>query len=260
MTAAAVAAAAITIGSAVPAHAATWHARRKLWLVKQNDLAVIGDRYAPDFRWVTCGIGTGGPYASRTGRCHHGQVDTFTSYWRLAAAIKAHHVGKGHVVLFDQENWSFTPKREWEHPTRYAVLVGRLCHAHEIVLVFTGVAGDPATTTSVYEAAAPYAYAVAVQTQVKDAHPRKFAHYARTAASALHAVNPHVNVIIGLATDAGGVPVPARLIVREYRASYELADGFWLNADQWAPPQGEGCAPAGCPKAADKFLREIHDP
>jgi hypothetical protein len=231
----------------------------KLWLVKQNDLASIGEQYQPLFRWDLCGVATqtgpNGP--APNGECQTGQVPTYASYVALQQAIADGQVVKGDVILFDQEPWKYTPASEQAKPAHYATLVGQLCEADGIVLVFTAAEHNMYTALNVDKAAAPYAYAVSVQTQRNDGNPARFLSFARRAATALRAVNRKVQLMIGLATDAGGTPVSAADMLRDYRETYALADGFWLNSNAWPPPIGKGCAPEGCPKVADQFLADV---
>lgn len=259
--------AAVTLSVAVLPLIGSGHARAstrpptKLWLIKQNDLATIGTRYASDFRWVACGQATQtGPQGVPGGRCHRGQVQTFASYWNLAKAVAAGHVGRGTTILFDQEIWVFTPKAEAADPAHYAKLIGQLCRAHGIRLIFTVNGWGQGSNLQILAAAAPYAYAISVQTQVNDQDVAKFRQYARRSRNTIKAINPNVRIMFGLATDAGGTPVTARQMEQEYWQTYPMADGFWLNANPWAPPSGKGCGTTGCPKVADAFLSAIHAP
>jgi hypothetical protein len=225
----------------------------KLWLIKSNDLQVVGTQYRPLFRWVACGVATGMG-------CHRGQVPTFASYWALKRAIADGRITSGRTILFDQEGWSATPPQERANPALYAALIGKLCWHYRIRLIFTGVEPGMQAELNVYDAAAPWAYAIGVQTQRYDADPAQFLQYASRAAKQLRSVNPSVKVMIGLAPDAGGIPVSDGVMVTEYRETYPLADGFWLNSAVWAPPRGIGCAPVGCGWTADLFLFDIGYP
>lgn len=227
----------------------------KLWLIKQNDLAAIGRQYAPDFTYIACGAATQtGRYGVPGGQCHRGQTETFANYWRLKSAIAEGRIKAGQTILFDQEDWKFTPARESADPTRYAVLIGKLCQAAGVRLIFTGVVKGIVPELAVYEAAAPYAYAIGVQTQRYKGNPATFRSYAHRAATALRAINPSVKIILGLSPDAGGKPITAARMVDEYKTTYTLADGYWLNVASWAPPKGVGCAVNGCTATARAFL------
>jgi hypothetical protein len=228
----------------------------KLALIKDNDLAAIGNQFAPSFPWIGCGLGTAPPYASKTGKCKTGQVPIYASYWALKSAIATGRLKPGQVVLFDQEGWVWTPKAEQKHPDRYARLVGQLASAAGLYVVFTATEHGEAAELAVDQAAAPYVAAVTVQSQRYDANPAQFRRYINRAVRELHAASPTVPIIAGLATDAGGVPVSATDMLREYRATYPLVTGFWVNADQWRG--GKGCSTTGCGAVGATFLRLIH--
>jgi hypothetical protein len=228
----------------------------KLWLIKDNDLGVIGTQYQPLFAWVVCGVATAnGPGGVPGGACSPGQVPTYGSYFLLKQAIADGQVVTGQTILFDQEPWVPTPPREQAKPGQYARMIGKLCQAHGIRLVFTATDHVLSAAIPVDKIAAHYAYAVSIQTQRNDYDPAKFIRFARRAVKAVRAANPKVRVMIGLAPDASGHPVTAADIVREYWATYSLVDGFWLNSNAWG--NGTGCAPVGCPEVSDKFLAEI---
>jgi hypothetical protein len=228
----------------------------KLWLIKDNDLRVIGDQYRPLFRWSACGVATeNGPGGVPGGACKPGQVPTHASYIALKHAIADGQLVKGDTILFDQEPWALTPPHEQAKPRQYARMVGKLCNARGIRLVWTATDHVLSDAIPVDRIAAHFAYAVSIQTQRNDYDPAKFIRFARRAVRAVHSASRTVKVMIGLAPDAGGHPVTAADMLREYKATYSLVDGFWLNSSAWG--NGTGCAPVGCPEVSDKFLADI---
>jgi hypothetical protein len=228
----------------------------KLALIKQNDLAVIGRKYAPDFQWTACGLGTA-PHGSRPGRCRKGQVPTYASYWALRNAIAAGKVTSGMTILFDQETWKWTPAREQAHPQYYIRAAAQLAHAHEVFIIETVYEPTMAAEIAVEVAAAPYADVIAIQSQRADQHPDRFTSYVAQSVAAIRAVSPDVPIMAGLATDAGGHPVTAAMMDREYDQTYAMVSYFWLNAAQWPPPRGHGCAPRGCGAIGARFLADM---
>jgi hypothetical protein len=243
--------------SAGPSQAASSPGPSKLAFIKQNDLAAIGKKYRPDFRWIACGLGTAPPYATGTGPCHPGQVPVYASYWKLKQAIAAGQVTRGMTILFDQEIWHWTPAREQAHPEYYIKAAAQLARAHGVFIIVTDYQRTRASEIAVEVAAAPYANVIAIQSQEMDQRPDGFLSYVSESVQAIRAVNPTVPIMAGLATDADGHPATASKMVREYDETYSLVNYFWLNADQWAPPRGEGCAPRGCGAVADRFLTDI---
>jgi len=237
--------------------AATAPGPSKLALIKQNDLAVIGRGYAPEFEWIACGVTTAAPRGPRTGRCRRGQVPTFASYWALKHAIAAGKVTSGMTILFDQEGWKWTPAREQAHPRYYIRAAAQLAHAHGVFIIETVVEPTTAGEIAVEVAAAPYADVISIQSQKTDQHPDRFTSYVTQSVAAIRAVSPTVPIMAGLATDAGGHPVTAAMMAREYDQTYSLVSYFWLNAARWPPPTGHGCAPRGCGRIAARFLADI---
>ena len=229
----------------------------KLMLIKQNDLAAIGQKYAPDFKWIACGLGTAPPYASKTGPCRKRQVPIYANYWTLKRAISAGQLPAGTTILFDQENWPWTPPRERAHPQYFIRAAAQLAHANGIFIIETVYEPTMASEIAIEVAAAPYADVVAIQSQRTDEHPAQFTNYVAQSVAAIQAVSPSVKIMAGLATDAGGNPVTVSKMVREYDQTYSMVNYFWLNADQWAPPRGKRCAPQGCGPIGARFLAAI---
>jgi hypothetical protein len=237
--------------------AATTPGPSKLALIKQNDLAAIGKKYAPDFQWIACGLSTAPPHGSKTGPCHKGQVPVYASYWTLKKALAAGTVTRGMTILFDQEGWKWTPPREQAHPAYYIKAAAQLARAHGVFIIESVNEPTAAAEIAVEVAAAPYADVVSIQSQRADQHPAQFTNYVSASVAAIRAVSPTVPIMAGLATDAGGHPVTASQMVREYDQTYSMVSYFWLNAAQWPPPAGKGCAPRGCGRIGARFLADI---
>jgi hypothetical protein len=246
-----------TLVGAGHSDAATSPGPSKLALIKQNDLAAIGKKYAPDFNWIACGLGTAPPYGTKTGRCRKGQVPVYASYWVLKSAIASGRVKAGMTILFDQEIWKWTPAREQAHPEHYIRAAALLAHAHGVFIIESVYEPTTASEIAVEVAAAPYADVIAIQSQKSDLHPGRFTSYVSQSVAAIRGVSSTVPIMAGLATDADGQPVTAGEMVREYDQTYSMVKYFWLNAAQWRPPRGHGCAPRGCGRVADRFLADI---
>lgn len=235
----------------------------KLWLIKTNDLAAIGNRYGHDFRWQACGLGTGGPFASTTGPCLPGQVPIYANLRTFRQAVIHHKLQRGMTVLFDQETWQWTPAWEQADPALYLMEAGQIARAHGITIIETVYATSPASEIAQAAASARYASVVAIQSQRFDGNPPtatgpgKFLIFVRDAVGAIRLRNKTVPIVAGLATDAGGWPVTAAEITAEYNAAYPLVQGFWLNANQWKSGQPNGCETTGCGAIGDAFLHSI---
>ena len=249
------------------AHAGTVQLAPKLELIKDNDLAAIGGQYAPAFRYIACGVGTGGPYASTWGQCHAGQTPTYASWTALRSAEAAGNLKAYPVILFDFEAWSFTPADEQKAAAEYiSKAVGTVHYNHQKIIVTVNFGSQATDNTLSADAAADGADDVSLQVQGADnspeAHlimntPATFLADVKAAIAAVRAKSKTVPVWLGLATDAGGVPANPANLVTDYTETYSLTSGFWLNSNQWAPPHGQGCAPVGCPAVAQAFLSGI---
>jgi hypothetical protein len=237
--------------------AATTPRPSKLALIKQNDLAAVGKKYAPDFNWIACGLGTAPPRGTKTGRCRKGQVPVYASYWGMKDAIASGRVTAGMTILFDQEIWKWTPAREQAHPAYYIRAAAQLAHASGVFIIESVYEPTTAREIAVEVAAAPYADVISIQSQKLDQHPGRFTRYVSQSVAAIRAVSPTVPIMAGLATDADGHPVTASQMVREYDQTYTMVSYFWLNAAQWPPPRGQGCAPRGCGRIGARFLGDI---
>lgn len=238
--------------AAAPIHKRAVKAAPPLLLVINTDLARAGAQYGPAFRWIACQqFNQALPVSS----CPTATIPSYGSYRALRADVASGALKRGDTILFDQEDWGATPKREQAAPARYARMVGRLAQASGLRLIFTGVEHGEGPELAVYLAAAPYAYAVGVQTQRYESHPNEMRRYARHASRALHAVNKRLLVIGGLASDPGGSPVTAKVLVGEYKAMLPYVAGVWLNVAVW--PLGPDCAPQGCPLVAAAFLQAV---
>jgi hypothetical protein len=261
---------AFLIPVARPASAAASAQRpTKLWLIKVNDLAAIGDRYGHDFRWQACGLGTGGPFASTSGPCSPGQVPIYANFRTFRKAVRAGILKRGMTVLFDQETWPWTPAWEQADPARYLIEAGQIAQAHGITLIESVYATKASTEINLAVASARYASVVSIQSQRFDLDPPippaqgkagalgKFLRFVQDAVGAIRAHNKRVPILAGLATDGGGFPVTAADMTAEYNAAYPLVQGFWLNADQWPTGPAGGCETTGCGATGRAFLSRI---
>ncbi|HTX80996.1 MAG TPA: hypothetical protein VME44_02360 [Streptosporangiaceae bacterium] len=246
-----------TLFGASRSSASTTPGPSKLALIKQNDLAAIGKKYAPNFNWIACGLSTAGRNGTKTGTCRKGQVPIYASYWALKKAIRSGQVKPGMTILFDQEIWKWTPAREQAHPEYYIRAAAQLAHANGVFIIESVYEPTTAGEIAVEVAAAPYADVISIQSQKSDQHPGRFTSYVSQSVAAIRAVSPTVPIMAGLATDAGGQPITAGEMTREYDQTYNMVSYFWLNAAEWAPPRGTGCAPRGCGRVGDRFLADI---
>jgi hypothetical protein len=228
------------------------------WLVKSNDLALLGQQAAkedvlmPRFTWVGCG-GLSDPDA-----CLPGQQPIYTNYQRLRAAAQA---GMAGTAVFDIEPWRRTPAAERANPGSYICKAARLQQTDpQLKVIITPYVKPPgAMLREDVTAASCHAYAVDIQSQFANADPDAFNAFIQRDVSQIRAVNKKVLILAGLATNSPGVQTTQDLVSDYHAALADGVQGFWLNAADWG---GENhCTAAqggpGCPKIGVQFLEDI---
>lgn len=250
------------------------------WIIKSNDLAEIGTQAVADgvtlplFQYVACG-GKSDPLA-----CLPGQIPIFTDFFAFRTAVRHGLTGP---VLIDYETWSFTPKQQAKDPDYWIERTQKLVRAHWRQHIFTiespgGRRTEAQLINEDVTAARSGSPVVSIQSQFGVGHPNSvFRPFIDKAIAAIRRVSKRVVILAGIATDAGGIPVSAvasssamintagagaAVTAGAMTQSYHYAisagaSGFWLNSKKWPPPRGRGCAPAGCPQTAVKFLENI---
>lgn len=151
------------------------------------------------------------------------------------------------ALLYDPENWAFTPMEEQvdlEGSVRRSVA---LAHAHGMLLIATPAVtltrvlapgdGDRYSRylTAGIAGAAASADIVDVQAQNAVRRQRTYERVVREAAAQVRAANPAARVIAGLSTNPPGDPVTVRMLRRAIRQVRGTVDGFWLNIPSPGP-------------------------
>jgi hypothetical protein len=228
------------------------------WLVKSNDLALLGQQAAEDgvimprFTWVGCG-GLSDPDA-----CLPGQQPIFTNYWTLRAAAEA---GMAGIAVFDIEPWRRTPAAERANPGSYICKAARLQQTHpQLRVIITPYVKPPgAMLREDVTAASCGAYAVDIQSQFANADPDAFNAFIQRDVGDIRAVNKKVLILAGLATNNPAVQTPQNLVSDYHAALAHGVQGFWLNAADWGSENH--CTKAqggpGCPEIGVQFLEDI---
>ncbi len=229
------------------------------FLIKENDLAVIGGKGT--YQWVACGISTDPFNVAEVLPCAPGQDRIYASFYTLRYDTNHHKLVSGDTIIFDQEGWSITPAYEREHPQEFLQRAAQLAAASGVTIIETPTGATPGHTGVQQQAldvtAAAYAPVIELQDQYLDGNPAAYIATVKVNVAAVRAVSKTVVILAGLAPDAGGRPVTSADMLDEYQSVRSIVQGFWLNADQWAPPKGTGCAPAGCPLVVDQFITDI---
>jgi hypothetical protein len=172
---------------------------------------------------------------------------SFKSFAAIANALKRGALAsnvKG--IIYDNENWPFTPEEEQRNPAYYEKLSADLVHAHGL-LFLTAPAVDlvavlaPADRKRRYEAylrlgiaadAARYADAIDIQAQSAEANTELYTNFVRQAAAQARQANPKVVVLAGISTNPNGQHVTADDILRAIAATRDVVDGYWCNIPQ----------------------------
>ena len=225
------------------------------WMIKNNDLAVLGG--LGSYEWIGCGATTAPLTSSGYAPCQPGEDPIYTAYDTFQNAVEDGQVTSGETVIFDNEDWQYTPQWEQQNQEKYEVLAALLAKEHGIVFIDTPSAKTYYQILKEDVAAARYASIVEIQSQARDRDPALFVSNVLKAVGAIRKVNPTIPILAGLSTDALGKPTTVQDMIEEYKGVKTDVQGFWLNANTWASPRGRGCAPEGCPQIGREFLDDI---
>jgi hypothetical protein len=187
---------------------------------------------------------------------------TFGSYRALAGSIVDAKLAPGiGALLYDPENWQFTPAEEQRDIGRYVRMAVSIAHEHDYQLIASPavtltrvVAGShegvvrPARSRlerflgrrDRYDAyldagLAALAAPADIVAQNAERDPRRYAEIVEAAVEQVHTVNPRAMVLAGLSTNPPGEVVTARMLDSAIRSVLDLVDGFWLNVPSPGP-------------------------
>jgi hypothetical protein len=169
---------------------------------------------------------------------------SFTSFRGIKSAFKGGMVADDvEGIIYDNENWKFTPEDEQQNPAGYEKRTADLVHARGL-LFLTAPAVDlvavlaPESQTTPYDAylrlgiaadAARYADVVDIQAQGSERDTTFFANFVGQAAAQARWANPNVLVLAGISTNPSGQRVTANDILRAIAATRDSVDGYWFN-------------------------------
>jgi hypothetical protein len=227
------------------------------WLIKDNDLAVIGG--IGSYQWIGCGLTTAPLTPRNYTPCHPGQDRIYASWWRFRDAVRDGRQPAGSTAIFDNETWAYTPKIEQADQRKYERLAGRLARARGITLVMTPYAPTQAAMIADDVTAGRYASVVEIQSQsligararpLLDDVPA-FAAFVAADVAAIRKASPTVPILAGLATDAGGDPGNGRPDVRRLpghprQRGRVLAERRHMGAPAWPGLRAGGLPAGGC--------------
>jgi Tfp pilus assembly protein PilV len=200
---------------------------------------------------------------------------SFTNYESMRKKLESGRLDpRIRAVLYDAENWEFTPDEEKREPARYHALAAKLAHKFHLQLIATPAANlvkamEPQVQDAKYEeylrlkiaeAAARDADVYEIQAQGAQPAPDRFADFVQRAAAQARAAHPGVVVLAGLSTNPSGQKVSADQLLEGVQRTSGSVDGYWLNI----PGGGPYCPKCGEPKPAIalellKRLKAAHD-
>lgn len=194
-------------------------------------------------------------------------TETFTSYAAFSTAVANNNIGSNvKAIVYDNEDWSYTPTNEQENPVDYAKRAAKLAHQHDWQLIFTPstdlvnvlAPGSPKAypaflSLDILGGAAPYVDVIEIQGQGSEGTPE----YATFVQEAVQQIDQgkHGKIFAGMSSDPSGNPVSAVGLENDYNATKKYVNGYWLNI----PVQSSYCPKCGDgnPQAAKAFLHSL---
>ncbi len=168
-------------------------------------------------------------------------------------------------VLFDIEDWRFTPVSEAADPAgtlaRAAADVSstssRLIAAPALDLAKLiggkGPLQSKFLAAGIPGAAAKGAWGVDIQAQSLEGEPGVYSSFVKAAAAQIEAANPAARVFAGLSTNPSGRRVTAAELASDVAATRSTVYGYWLNV-----PSGGAACPS-CGAAQPEILVQLLD-
>ena len=183
---------------------------------------------------------------------------TFADYNTLRKALTGSGLPAGtRAVLYDNEDWSFTPSAQQRQPAKYEELAANLVHAHHLLFI-TAPAVDLTNVLAPHQAdhyaaylrlglaasAARYADAMDIQAQGSITSLGTYRPFVEAAAAQARRANPRVIVVAGLSTNPSGQRVTSAQFTAAFNAVRQYVSGYWLNI----PGGGPFCPRCGTPR------------
>lgn len=185
---------------------------------------------------------------------------TYTSYADIKNALDNNSIPPSvKAVIYDNENWQFTPLEEQKNPALYEHMVANLLHRHGLLYIATPAVDlvkilEPnAHVGSLFQAylnlgiardAAKYADIFEIQAQGSEDNIPKFSDFVSSAMTQAKQANPNVKVFVGISTNPNGKTITADQLYGAYVSVRSFTGGYWLNI----PSQSAYCPRCGKPQ------------
>ncbi len=172
---------------------------------------------------------------------------------RSLAGLKTAIASRVGFVLFDIEDWRFTPTSQASDPistlSQAAALAAssgsRLIAAPALdlakLIAGRGTIRSKFLASGILGAAAKGSWAIDIQAQSLEMEPSVYRSFVATAAAQIAAVNPNVRIFAGLSTNPSGRRVSAAELAKDVAATRSMVYGYWLNV----PSGGSACPACG---------------
>jgi hypothetical protein len=187
-------------------------------------------------------------------------VVTFASAAALVDAVRSGQVpSNAYGVLYDPENWSFTPASEQQDPVAATRQAAQAAHARGLKLLVSPalnltsvLAPGPGAHGSRWQQfldlrlaarLAQVADVVELQAQSLERSTATYTSFVRAAAAQARAARSGVTVLAGLSSNPPGPPVTSQHLTDVIQATRSMVDGYWLNI----PGQGARCPNCSAP-------------
>lgn len=188
-------------------------------------------------------------------------VVTFSSVAGIRTALADNQIATGtRAILYDCEDWSFTPTAEQHNPVQAATEAASLAHSHGLQLIVAPALDlmkvlAPGTPGQLWQryvrlglagSMARVANVVELQAQSLERDPATYATFVRQASAQARAANPNVGMLAGISTNPPGAVATTSQITAAITSSQSAVQGYWLNI----PGPGPRCPNCHAPQPA----------
>ncbi len=195
---------------------------------------------------------------------------TFTSYDAMKKAFANNTVKNYYkAVIYDNENWQFTPLIEQQNVAYYYAQAAALVHRHHLIFIATPATNlvnaiDKVTSGSNYDkfislgiagSAAKYADIYEIQAQGSEANTALYTSFVTKAVAQAKEANSQVIILAGLSTNPSGQKITSQQLFDAIMATQSFVSGYWLNI----PSGGSYCPKCGIsqPQVAVSLLHML---
>jgi hypothetical protein len=198
-------------------------------------------------------------------------VVTFASAAVLETAVRSNQLPRGVFgVMYDPEDWAFTPASEQQDPVQAATSAAAVAHAHGLRFIvapaidLTAILSAGGTAPrwrqfldlGLIGRLAKVADVVDIQAQSLEQDAGVYTTFVEAAAAQASAgsqASPGIGLVAGLSTNPPGAPVDAQQLTAAIQATRSVVAGYWLNV----PSPGIRCptCDAARPQVAIQVLQ-----